>query len=260
MLNIENIEKQVVSELSLTLSQINASGKMALRFLFYVGELLKNELGEQTLYTSRRIKFSGPVFVVFYNGVEERPEQWIEKLSDSFDQKTDLPKLELEVLVLNVNFGHNKELMEQCQTLKEYSIYVAKVRTYAETMSIDKAVERAIEECIKEGVLTDFLGKHRSEAVRMSILEFDEEREMKLIRKAEFEDGFAGGELNLLVSLIRKQLRKGKNTEEIAEILDLDFDRVGQVVGYITQNPVLDDREIATKIALCTVPDPMNIR
>lgn len=95
----------------------------------------------------------------------------------------------------------------------------------------------------------------------MSILEFDEEREMKLIRKAEFEDGFAEGEtigevrgevkgeLKLLVSLIRKQLLKGKNTEEIAEILDLDFDRVGQVVGYITQNPVLDDREIATKIA-----------
>lgn len=232
--------------------QSSASGNMALRFLFYFDDLLKNELGEQTLYTSWRIKFPAPVFVVFYNGRVKRPERWIEKLSASFEQKMDLPKIELEVLVINVNYGHNKELMEQCQTLKEYSIYVDRVRTYVEIMPIEKAAERAVEECIKEGVLADFLRKHRSEAERMSILEFDEEREMKLIRKAEFEDGFEEGEAigkaEAEVSMIRKQLLKGKNTAEIAEILDLDFDRVGQVVDYITQNPVLDDREIATKI------------
>lgn len=126
----------------------------------------------------------------------------------------DLPKLELEVLVLNVNYGHNKELMEQCQTLKEYSIYVARVRTYAETMTIEVAVERAVEECIKEGVLADFLRKHRSEAVRMSILEFDEEREMKLIRKAEFEDGFAEGEA------IGKAQGGSERRDEIADFPD----------------------------------------
>ena len=88
--------------------QSSYSGNMAVRFLFYFDEILKNELGEQTLYTSRRIRFPSPVFVVFYNGVDKRPERWTEKLSDSFEQKADSSKIELEVLVLNVNYGHNK--------------------------------------------------------------------------------------------------------------------------------------------------------
>ncbi len=236
--------------------QSTYSGNMALRFLFYFNDLIKNELGDQTLYTSRQVKFPGPIFVVLYNGLRERPERWIEKLSDSFEQETDAPKIELEVLVLNVNYGHNQKLMEQCKLLGEYSIYVARVRQYAEVMPIDKAVERAIEECIEEDVLREFLSKNRSEAMRMSILEFDEEREMKLIRKAEYEDGWeegkargkVAGETRALVSIIRKSLSKGKTLEEISDILDMNYDQVSHMVDYITTNSTLSDDEIALKI------------
>ncbi len=66
------------------------------------------------------------------------------------------PNLELRVIVLNVNEGCNRKLMEHCQVLKEYAQYVAKVRRYTAEMELDAAVKRAVEECIAEGILEDF--------------------------------------------------------------------------------------------------------
>ena len=95
------------------------------------------------------------------------------KLSSAYEHLAGEPDLELKVLMLNVNEGHNKDLMEQCQTLKEYAIYVARVRKYASAQNLNDAVERAITECIKEGILVDFLRKNRSEVKMVSILEYD---------------------------------------------------------------------------------------
>ena len=49
--------------------------------------------------------------------------------------------------------------------------------------------ERAITECISEGILADFLRKNRAEVVKVSIFEYDKEKEEKKLRKAEFEYG-----------------------------------------------------------------------
>ena len=104
------------------------------------------------------------------------------------------PKLELIVTVLNVNEGHNADLMQHCNTLNEYAQYVAKVRHYAADMSLDQAVERAVDECIKEGILAEFLTRNRNEVISMSIFEYDKELEEKKLRKAEYEAGFSEGE------------------------------------------------------------------
>ena len=66
---------------------------------------------------------------------------------------------------------------------------MARVRSYASQMDMNTAVNRAVEECISEGILADFLLKSRAEVVAMSIFEYDEERERELIKKAEFESG-----------------------------------------------------------------------
>ncbi len=87
------------------------------------------------------------------------------------------PALELKVLVININEGYNQKLMESCQILKEYAQYVSKVRTYKKTLSLNEAVEKAVEECIQEGILREFLLKHRAEVVAMSIFEYDREWE-----------------------------------------------------------------------------------
>ena len=104
------------------------------------------------------------------------------------------PKLELIVTVLNVNEGHNADLMQHCNTLNEYAQYVARVRLYAADMSLDQAVERAVDECVREGILAEFLTRNRNEVISMSIFEYDKELEEKKLRKAEYEAGFSEGE------------------------------------------------------------------
>ena len=66
---------------------------------------------------------------------------------------------------------------------------MARVRSYASQMDMNAEVSRAVEECISEGILADFLLKSRAEVVAISIFEYDEERERELIKKAEFESG-----------------------------------------------------------------------
>ena len=82
-------------------------------------------------------------------------------------EKEEEPELELKVRYLNINQGCNRELMERCRTLREYSEFVSRIRKYAvgET-AIGEAVDRAVTECIKEGILADFLRGQRAEVVR----------------------------------------------------------------------------------------------
>ena len=97
--------------------------------------------------------------------------------------------MELKVLVININEGYNQKLMESCQILKEYAQYVSKVRTYKKTLKLNEAVEKAVEECIREGILREFLLANKAEVVAMSIFEYDREWEEELLRKEEFEAG-----------------------------------------------------------------------
>ena len=97
------------------------------------------------------------------------------------------------VTVLNVNERHNAELMQHCNTLNEYAQYVARVRLYAADMSLDQAVERAVDECVREGILAEFLTRNRNEVISMSIFEYDKELEEKKLRKAEYEAGREAG-------------------------------------------------------------------
>ena len=83
--------------------------------------------------------------------------------------------------------------MESCRTLKEYSIYVERVRKYRAVMPIEQAVEKAVTECIRENILADFLKKQRAEVVAMSILEYNEEEEIKKIRACERRGGYDDG-------------------------------------------------------------------
>ena len=95
--------------------------------------------------------------------------------------------------MLNINAGHNKELLENCHILGEYAQYVDRVRKYATQMDLNHAVERAITECIQEGILAEFLQRNRAEVFKVSIFEYDKEKEEKKMRKAEYEHGLEDG-------------------------------------------------------------------
>ena len=79
-------------------------------------------------------------------------------------------------------------------TLREYAQYVALVRRYkTELGSLDEAVNRAVDECIRNDVLADFLKRNRAEVVMMSIFEYNQEEEERKLRAAERQAGYASG-------------------------------------------------------------------
>ena len=143
--------------------------------------------------------------------------------------------LDLKVLMLNVNQGHNPELMEVCHTLWEYAEYTGRVRKYAKEQPIAEAVERAITECIREGILKEFLEKNRREAKNVSIYKYDQEKHIRQEREEAWEAGEKAGRTDHLRELIRKKLAKGKTIPEIAEALEEDEDVIRRLVDEIHQ-------------------------
>ena len=204
---------------------------MPLRDLLYIARLMEKSVNRKSLYQSEMIKIPAPHFVVFYNGKEKKPEDTTIKLSDAFLQKEEEPRLELKVRYLNINQGCNQELMKRCRTLREYSEFVARIRRYmvGET-AIEEAVDRAVTECIAEGILADFLRSQRAEVIAMSIFEYNEEEEMRKLRKGEQEIGEKRGEI--------KGKIKGK-AESVLEVLEV----YGQVPEYVKKR-ILEENDI----------------
>ena len=155
-----------------------------LRNLFYIASEYQVLVKDKSLYSSVLLRLPAPKFLVFYNGTGQVADREELRLSAAYENLQGEPDLELKVTMLNINEGHNRELMEQCRILREYSQYVARVRKYAAQMELNQAVERAITECIREGILAEFLSRNRAEVLKVSIFEYDQELEEKKYREA----------------------------------------------------------------------------
>lgn len=201
------------SRLSLYEHQSTYSPNLPLRYLMYVSDLYSKITKDANLYGSKKVQIPPPKFLIFYNGVEKRPEIEEMRLSDAYIIEDPEPSLELKAVMLNINPGNNVSLLNTCKTLSDYVAYTSRVRVYAETMPVQAAVERAIAECIKEDILAEFLTKFRAEAKAMSIYEYDEERQRRFDR----EEGREEGEQRL-ASLMQILLENDKK-EEIHKIL-----------------------------------------
>lgn len=184
-----------IFDLSLNLyeHQSTVNPNMPLRDLLYVAQVLQGMVKDENLYGSSLIKIPNPKFVVFYNGTRTQPERQTLRLSDSFQRKDGKVNLELVVEVENINPGNNKELLANCKYLREYVIFIGKIRQYAESQPIEEAVERAVNECIEEGVLAEFLLQNKAEAIKMSIFEYNQEAHMKCVRQEGYAEGVADG-------------------------------------------------------------------
>lgn len=219
--------------LSLYEHQSTYSPNLPLRYLMYVSDLYSQMTRENNLYSRKKVMIPSPRFVIFYNGEEDQPDRQILKLSDLYSVKENEPALELEAVMLNINTGHNEKLLNACKSLREYSEYTARVRKYARIMELDDAVERAITECIKEGILSDFLEKNRAEAKKVSIYEYDAEKHIRMERAEAKEEGREEGRAQLLADMIRKKMEKGRTVSEIAEDLEMTEKEVQDIINRI---------------------------
>lgn len=222
-MNMKNdLSFTIASQLNLYEHQSTSYVNIPLRDMLYISDILQKMIWKKSLYSSKRVKIPTPNFIVFYNGIEQRPEEEEIYLSDSYAVPVEHPALELKVRVLNINPGMNEEIKDKCPSLRDYMLYVERVRKYAETMELGKAVEMAVNECIADGIMPEFLTDQKALVTKLSIYEYDEEREMKLIRRDEREIGVEiGVELgSQKINELYSRLKNEERTEDLMRAID----------------------------------------
>ena len=142
--------------------------------------------------------------------------------------------------------------------------FVTKVRNKMDLSGLDvrTSVIEAVDECIKEDILSDFFIKHREEVIDVSIFEYDEEGVMEILREeartagleegraagleegraAGLEEGRAAGleegrsaglkegrsaglEEGHIAAIKNIMTKLGKSADEAMDILDIDIDK-----------------------------------
>ena len=155
---------------------------MSARFFAYCGMIYAKLMKESPDFDPFALdlqRLPDPMFVCLCNAPDWREERKTLRLSDAFGKKS-RKRLELLVDVVNINFGRNKELLEACPPLKDYSFFVSRVRYYLKRgMTLEQAVDAAIEDMSNDAVIKPALLANQAEVKRMCLLEYDEEKTLR---------------------------------------------------------------------------------
>jgi hypothetical protein len=226
----------IAGTLNLYEHQSTYNPNMPVRFLIYLAEEYQKivEQAKHSLYGRRKIMLPTPQCVVLYNGEEDMPEECILRLSDSFESRKEESDVELKVRMLNINYGHNQELMDKCRMLAEYAEFVSISRKYAfEGNNMQDAMNAAVEYCIEHDILSEILRQNRAEVLGMLLEKFDIDKYEWTLRDEGREDGFREGREDgaraTSENYIRKMLLKGMTVEQIADILEIPIESVERV-------------------------------
>ena len=241
----------VSSTMNLYEHQSTINYNMPLRGLLYFARLYDTFIKTNNLdiYGKKMVKLPMPQYVVFYNGRDDLPDQSIMKLSDAFESgsSTLTPAVECIARIINVNHGHNNELLNSCKRLLHYSIFVEKVnQNISDGYSLQEAINKAIDECLAEGVLEDILNQNRAEVCHMLLTEFNQKKHDKNMWQEGYsegresgyseghesgysegrESGYSEGREGLIVMMIKR----GKTPEEIADLIGEDVEVINNIL------------------------------
>lgn len=214
--------------------QSTVNPNMPLRDLFYITDMYRTYAMQEDLYGSRLIRIPTPKFVVFYNGVRSVPDDEVLRLSEAFERQTDEPELELAVRMLNINYGHNKELMDKCVALRDFAILNYRIREeLAKGKVIEKAVAEAVDSCIDDDIMAEFLKKEKGGVIRMHVLDYNEEKHRESLIQEGIEKGISQGiaegisEKTMIV--IKNMLLRGQTDEDIIAIAECTQEQIDSV-------------------------------
>ena len=85
--------------------------------------------------------------------------------------------------------------MKKCETLRQYSRFVEIVRSYGHIDQLTGAVMvKIMEQCKKEGVLTEFMEHYGTELIEMLFKELTREEDLEISRLDGYDAGVKDGE------------------------------------------------------------------
>ena len=224
--------------------QSTINPNMPLRCLEYVSRLYERLFESKEKYSRKLLRIPTPEFYVFYNGEESFPRDKTLKLSDAFIEQNEYFHLELTVKVININQHNQHPILEHCQTMYEYSLFVDTVRKWKELDPIS-GFEKAIEECIANNILKEYLKRKTKEVLNMLLAEYDYETDIAVQRAEERElaftqgieqgisqgrsEGIAQGSYQRALETAKNLLGLGLSIENIAQATGLSKQEVEEI-------------------------------
>jgi len=216
--------------------QSTVNPNMALRLLMYITRLYETIIGDKNIYASRPIAIPRPEFFVLYNGTAPFPDKKTIKLSDLFESALpgvamkETPALELEVEVININQGRNREIAERCGKLGEYSAFVEKVWEIEKvTGNREEAIKEAVKYCREHDILKEFLEKNATEVISMLMTEWNLDDALAYRYEEGLEVGREEGMEKGMEKVARNALSQGVSPEMIHIITGLDIETINSI-------------------------------
>ena len=157
----------------------------------YFGKMYNRyiESNNLNIYSTKLEKLPTPRYVVFYNGLNEKPAIEKLKLSDSFINPCYDGEFEWTATLYNLNKGKNEDLLRKCKPLSDYMEFINRVRDLTKEFDLATAISLAVDSCIKDGILADFLKNNKAEVTDMVLTEYNEE----CVMQGMYEDGLDVG-------------------------------------------------------------------
>ena len=158
--------------------QSTLNRNMPLRCLLYVAREYEQLVPVRKRFRTKAAQIPTPYFIIFYNGQAEQEKETLLRLSDAYQEKSDTGAyaLELEVRMININQKAGHPILKKCPILKEYSEFVEHVRAYGNN---EQKLTDAVKECIRKGILSEYLERKSREVINMLIGEYDYEMDMQ---------------------------------------------------------------------------------
>ena len=196
---------------------------MPLREMMYLSRLYEKIIkkNKMNIYSEKQLLLPAPRFIVFYNGKQEIEDKVL-RLKDAFPENVrDKSDIDISVKMLNINYGHNKNLMDKCDALKQYSLFISRIRKYSESLGIDEAINKSIDD-MPDGRLKSYFEWHRAEVLQMLFTEYDEKDYIDAIRKEAKDD------INKLTACLLKDnriddLKRSTEDEEFQKALLAEY-------------------------------------
>ncbi len=246
---------------------------MPVREFMYAGKLYHKfiHMAKLNIYGKSLLPLPLPKLVAFYNGEGEQEDEIILRLSDAFKEEirrniisrnmdnntafeTEIsaevervfqeadPDIEVKVRMLNINYGHNKELLTACKPLGEYSWFVSQIRKNhaanndtknKETLDIGAAIDQTIDEMPKDFIIRNYIIANRAEVKEMCLTEYIETETLEMIREEALQEGLLKGKLLAIQNLIDST---GWNTDQVMDMLKIPPNQRAILYSNLSKN------------------------
>ena len=215
--------------------QSTINENMPLRMLIYLTRVYEKLIDKKAIYKRKLLRIPKPDFIVLYNGTDPFPDEKMLYLSDAYKEYPEKAEglggsLDLSVRVLNINIGRNDEIVMKSESLYGYVRFIGKIRNNLQTgIDLAGAITKAVSDCLKEGILSDFLKTHATEVINMLTTKWNDEQARKVWEEEAREEG-----LDLSAEIVRALL-KNESIEDIAARFHVSIDKVKQLQSVLIQ-------------------------